>query len=269
MTATGQSYESYLADLSAYPIGEVLPRAKWDSYPSSVAAAVLLSLDQAVARTAQARDLAERIALLSPTGVPVAVLAAPGDEAGFRDASAALAEAALVTYTSGGLVVMHRLTARVIRDHAAAEGTLQDTASGVVARVDEVLGAHNFGLAWRDREDIAVLHRQVEALGETAPDGLRPALCRLRVRRQSYLVAVHDLEQAVRTGLSSAAECAEVFGADHPETLATRNNLAFCLRAAGREQEARVMFAALLADCERALGPGHPMSAKVRDDIEG
>ena len=49
-----------------------------------------------------------------------------------------------------------------------------------------------------------------------------------------------------------------VLGAEHPDTLATRANLADCSRLAGDAAEARDHYAELLDIRERVLGTEHP-----------
>jgi hypothetical protein len=51
-----------------------------------------------------------------------------------------------------------------------------------------------------------------------------------------------------------------VLGPDHPDTLATRHNLAQWQGKAGDEAGAATAFEDLLADCLRVLGPDHPLS---------
>ena len=48
-----------------------------------------------------------------------------------------------------------------------------------------------------------------------------------------------------------------ILGPDHPDTLASRTNLASAYRAAGRLAEAITLHEQVLADLERILGPSH------------
>ena len=58
-----------------------------------------------------------------------------------------------------------------------------------------------------------------------------------------------------------------MLGVDHPDTLAARANLAHAYYAVGRTADARVLLTATLADCERALAPGDPLTVAVRDSL--
>ena len=58
-----------------------------------------------------------------------------------------------------------------------------------------------------------------------------------------------------------------VLGTDHPNTLASRNNLAMAYRAVGRTTEAISLYEQTLADCERVLGTNHPDTKIVRRSL--
>jgi Tetratricopeptide repeat len=58
-----------------------------------------------------------------------------------------------------------------------------------------------------------------------------------------------------------------VLGPDHPDTLASRNNLAGAYESAGRVEQAIPLYERTLADCERVLGPDHPQTKIVRGNL--
>lgn len=70
--------------------------------------------------------------------------------------------------------------------------------------------------------------------------------------------------------LQQVTEQAQVLGIGHPKTLAFRGNLASVYQSAGRLDEAIDLGQQVLAECERHpdLGPGHPLTASVRRDLE-
>jgi len=55
--------------------------------------------------------------------------------------------------------------------------------------------------------------------------------------------------------------------ADHPDTLISRNNLAFAYEMAGRTAEAITLYERTLADSERVLGLHHPTTNLVRENL--
>ena len=58
-----------------------------------------------------------------------------------------------------------------------------------------------------------------------------------------------------------------MLGPDHPDTLASRNNLAAAYQAAGRAAEAIALHERTLADRERVLGPDHPDTLTSRNNL--
>ena len=58
-----------------------------------------------------------------------------------------------------------------------------------------------------------------------------------------------------------------VLGADHPDTLTSRNNLAGAYASAGRLDEAIPLSERTLADRERVLGADHPDTLTSRNNL--
>jgi tetratricopeptide (TPR) repeat protein len=63
------------------------------------------------------------------------------------------------------------------------------------------------------------------------------------------------------------ADCERLLGDSHPNTLASRNNLAAAYREAGRTAEAITLLERALADCERLLGTEHPTTNIMRGNL--
>ncbi len=58
-----------------------------------------------------------------------------------------------------------------------------------------------------------------------------------------------------------------MLGPDHPNTLASRNNLAGAYQSAGQLDQAIPLLQATLPDSERVLGPDHPTTSTVRNNF--
>jgi hypothetical protein len=58
-----------------------------------------------------------------------------------------------------------------------------------------------------------------------------------------------------------------VLGADHPDTLAYRANLANAYYAAGRLTDATTLLRDTAARCERALPAGDPLTQSVKESL--
>jgi hypothetical protein len=58
-----------------------------------------------------------------------------------------------------------------------------------------------------------------------------------------------------------------VLGSDHPNTLASRNNLAVAYREAGHLPQALPLFERTVTDLERVRGPDHPDTVTSRGNL--
>ena len=63
-------------------------------------------------------------------------------------------------------------------------------------------------------------------------------------------------------------DCQQVLGADHPDTLAVRSNLAGAYYSVGRFSEAIDAWEELLLDCQQVLGLEHPLTKRVEKNLE-
>ncbi|WP_440106500.1 tetratricopeptide repeat protein [Streptosporangium sp. H16] len=88
----------------------------------------------------------------------------------------------------------------------------------------------------------------------------------MRSRCGTYLYRLADLPRAIEVLTHALTDYERLLGADHPDTLLSRNNLANAYMAAGRVAEAITVHEATLADCERVLGADHPGTRTVRDN---
>jgi tetratricopeptide (TPR) repeat protein len=85
----------------------------------------------------------------------------------------------------------------------------------------------------------------------------------LEVFEQPGLAAQREVEAGERR--LAAAE--RVFGAEHPQTYASRRDLASAYWGTGQLSRATAMYEEILADCHRALGPTHPETLICRSDL--
>ena len=74
-----------------------------------------------------------------------------------------------------------------------------------------------------------------------------------------------------RTRSRSTSRCSptseRILGAEHPDTLTTRHNLAIAYQRAGRVDDAIAIYEPLLADRERILGTEHPDTLDTRNNL--
>ncbi|SNQ50910.1 NB-ARC domain protein [Frankia canadensis] len=286
------AYRARLAD-QARTLDQLAPHSLPDSQLAPVAAAWALSIDRA--NTLRPRGLAgpllELAAVLDPNGIPTQVLTSPpartylaahrrppgddgGDAAGDHlpvdaqdaaDAVACLCLLSLAEHTptpGGGLLRVHQLIQRAVRDRLAPDR---------LAEVARVAGDGLLAVWPRVESDpghAQILRANTNAVHTTAAQGLwNPGV---------HPVLFHAGTSLGQSGLATTAAgyfdrlCAtarRTLGPDHPDTLASRHNLASWRGQAGDAAAAAVAFDRLLADCLRVLGPDHPHTLTARHNL--
>jgi tetratricopeptide (TPR) repeat protein len=282
-------YPAYLARLRATPVDQLLLRESAGRYPHGLAAAVLLSLDAVRAGdgTGVCSAVMDLVAVLSPAGVPRAVLHAAG-QAGCPALSEAspvpaevvdealgrLAGSSLLTFsTGGGTVTAHRLVMRVIRERLARQGHLAAACQAAVAALDARAGS--LEEAWQDRparrdlvEQILALYEHAAPCSDEAGSELAQAILGLRLWALWFLNQLGDsAAQYLQVAEPLLADCVRILGPDHSDALIARSYLASAYQAAGRVAEATPLYERNLADRERILGPDHPATLESRNDL--
>ena len=76
-----------------------------------------------------------------------------------------------------------------------------------------------------------------------------------------------DFGDAIEILKDATEEAERVLGADHPDTLRSRNNLALAYRAAGRLNDALPLFEETLNAQTQLLGPNHPHTLTSRNNL--
>jgi tetratricopeptide (TPR) repeat protein len=285
------SYATYVDRLRRLPVADLLAAVAAGQYPHGAAAAVLLSLDtvQTGDETGACGAVMDLLAVLSAAGVPRSLVYESG-QVGLpgRDrqlsglgpevvdaALARLAGASLLTFSlDGSAVSAHRLVMRVIRENLAAADSLLGVCEAAAQLLDEMAGS--LRETWhQDRAAVRDLVEQIMALDESSaacPDrgSLDRPMIRLRSWAVTYLTYLADSPaQAIVIAERLVTDQERVWGADHPDTLSSRGNLASAYYAAGRTDEAITLHEQNLADRERLQGPNHPNTLNSRHNLAG
>ncbi len=283
------SYGTYRDRLRRLPVADLLAAEEAGQYPRGVAAAVLLALD-----TVRAGDLGSAcgavmnlVAVLSAAGVRRSMIhAAAGEGLAARDGPmgtlapevadrvlARLAGVSLLTFSvDGSAVIAHRLVRRVIRENLAADSALTAVCQAAERLLDGL--AESLGERWhQDRAVTRELVEQILALEESAarcPPGsdLDRGMIRLRLWATVFLTKLGDsTAQVIVIGERLVADQERVLGPDHPDTLASRDNLANAYRDAGRLDEAISLHEQTLAAYGSVLGPDHRNILNSRNNL--
>ena len=280
-------YSQYLERLRRVPVQESLVHRSGEPYPRGTAEAVLLSWQAVTGPQSDPDGWVARVlgvvAVLSATSVSRDILHAlggPQDDLRVDRALEQARDACLVTWAQDPdtpVVVMHRLVARVIREHAHATGSLRDSVERALTGVMAIAPEEDH--AWQDRERATHLPDHVKSiLDATEPlwttttptnDHLATRVidaCNWAVR---HLTATADLTRATHLGTTTTTHAEQLLGPDHPDTLTSRNGLAGALRAAGNLERAIPLYEQTLTDRTRVLGPDHPSTLTSRNNLAG
>ncbi|MBV1854534.1 tetratricopeptide repeat protein [Catellatospora tritici] len=278
----GETYAGYLRLLAGERLDETLRQESGASHPGVLKATALsmAGVDAADA-SGDALRLLGVLSVLSADGVSRRLLvrgeAGLGLSGGVRAALDVLAGWSLVTLSGsagvagdGVLVVVHRLTARVVRHLASHDGAhpslaeAVDTASQMLDVLTDGLPLAQVALR---RAEVDELTRQVLAVRENSA-GDPPALLLVQADWMGRaLEAAGDLTGAVSILSDNLADRRGVLGDDHPDTLISRSNLAVAYQEAGRVTEAIALYEQVLADSRRVLGDDHPHTLNSRNNL--
>ncbi|MGA6220377.1 tetratricopeptide repeat protein, partial [Streptomyces umbrinus] len=216
-------------------------------------------------------ELLHTAAWLAPDDIPHSLLTPPGtDPDDIAEAVGILAAYSMVTDT-GTTLSLHRMVQTVLR-------TPQHTNDSQSTR----------HLQGRDRAEQAVLHSLTPPPGQDTAtedqwDTLTPHLVTLAATRppehhnppltNAYQTAGQRLHQQGHTARAiplleaTLAQYEQVLGGNHPDTLNSRNNLAYAYYAVGDLGRAIPLLEATLAQYEQVLGGNHPDTLTSRNNL--
>lgn len=226
---TGQDFAGYLTDLRAFPVERALPRATWDHYPRSVAAAVMLSVERVVAEDPdKAWDVLARLSLLSPAGASIGLLydGTEADRFASVEVCARLKNASLVTLAAGeSVLIMHRLTQRVVReavDPDVLTAAVRASLDRITVRLSQV-SEHSMSTG----RDVYLLYlEQASAMLAVAPPGTDEVsvdvLTRLDRLRHGHLDRQRRVAEVAASLEDTERELVELERSGNPRVAALR-----------------------------------------------
>ena len=255
-----------------------------DGYQKTVATTWNLAIEaaDAVGPSGLARPLAAVVAVLDPAGAPEAVLAGHSVQAllasaGYAEVSAeavhdalrALHRLSVINHQPDTrdprAVRMHTLTGRAVRAALATSSiteSVRAAAGGVLEAWPEIE---------KDRQLAESLRSNTDVLADIDPDALWEAdgfgMHAVLFRAGASLEKAGLVNQAVVYFEQLGSQSATRLGADHPNTLTSRSNLAYAYGSAGRLGEAIPLYEQTLADSVRVLGADHPNTLTFRNNL--
>ena len=277
----GYSLSGYLDRLSHHPLESRMSRLEGANYPDAVGIALLMAHEQVLEQLRIEHPQQERIAvslldalsLLAASGVPTHwLLRLDADSDAVRDTLSFLKSAAILQESSDGTkTIIHRLQGHVYRETYLNDqkklGEARTCATSVLSGID-VDRLDN------DEQQRDETRHLIEQLISVASQDYSHSLFSEPQVSSKLAETLHD---ATSLGMSQLALCltdsvtraCDVLGPDHPDTLASRNNLAGTYRDAGRLDKAIALYEQTLEDSIRVLGPDHPSTLTSRFNLAG
>jgi len=275
----GYSLSGYLDRLSHHPLESRISRLEGDGYPDAVGIALLMAYEQVLEQLRSKHPQQERIAvslldalsLLAAFGVPTHwLLRIDGDSDAVRDTLSFLKSAAIFQESSdGNKTIIHWLQGHVYRETYLNDqkklGEARTYAMSVLSGID--VDRLENGEQRRDET-----HRLIEQLLAVTSQDYSQSLFSEPQVSSKLADALHDATSLgmsqLALGLSdSVTRACEALGPDHPDTLASRNNLAGTYRDAGRLDKAIALYEQVFSGRSRVLGPDHRSTLTARDDL--
>ena len=282
------SLSTYLDRLRKYSLEDSVRRLDGDDYPNAVGTALWFAFQSALEEIGKQSPrweaLASRqlgvLALLAASGVPRRWLEGTDQDSSDRssldagEALNSLVEFSVCQFSEDGAkATLHRLQSRVIRENWKNEPKEQahaeEDAIGLLTSVDttRVRNPKNGDR----RQDAVDLADQLRAVSEQDYSHTLFSDPRFGDILPSALHHARELgAPQAAIALSGAVDhLGKILGDDHPQTLTSRNNLAYAYYSAGRLGEAIPLYEQVLADRVRVLGEDHPHTLASRNNLAG
>ena len=266
----GYALSGYLDRLSHHPLESSMSHLEGANYPDAVGIALLMAYEQVLEQLRSKHPQQERIAvsllgalsLLAASGVPTHwLLALDGDSDAVRDTLSVLKSASVIQESSDGdKTFIHWLQGHVYRETYLNDqknfGEARTCATSVLCGID--VDRLENGEQRRDE----TRHLIEQLLSVTSQDYSQSLFSEPRVSSK----LAETLHDATSLGMSQLALCltdsvtraCDALGSDHPDTLASRNNLAGTYRASGRLDKAIPLYEQVFSGRSRVLGTDHP-----------
>ena len=277
----GYSLSGYLDRLTHHPLESRISRLEGDDYPDAVGIALAMAYEQVLEKLRAEHPQQERIAvsilgalsLLAASGVPTHwLLALDGDSDAVRDTLSFLKSAAILQESSDGTkTIIPRLQGHVYRETYLNDQKKLDEACSNAATLLSGIDVDRLDNGEQRRDETHHLIEQI--ISVTSQDYSHSLFSEPRVSSK----LAETLHDATSLGMSqlalgltdSVTRACETLGPHHPDTLASRNNLAGTYRDAGRLDKAIALYEQILEDSIRVLGLDHPRTLTSRFNLAG
>ena len=275
----GYTLSEYLERLSNHPLESSVSRFEGDDYPDAVGVALFIVYEQALDRLRTksrqqeiiARLLLGTLSLLAASGIPSHWLLNFNDESdAVRKVLSFLKRASILQEsTDGNKTIIHRLQGQVYRETYLIDQKIFRAARTCAAVLLNGINVDRLDNFEQQRQETRNLVEQISAVtsqGHSQSLFSDPAFVSILATTLRYATDL-GMPQLALTITESVTQAYDTLGADHPETLTSRNNLANAYQDAGKLEEAITLYEQNLKDFEDLLGPDHPETLTSRNNL--
>jgi GTPase SAR1 family protein len=268
--AAGTTFDEY-HDLLTLPTAEVFDENPEAFYAQTVASTWQVSINAATEQAPLAPAALNMAAYLAPEKIPRTLFDILMEDAGqprqrkqLSDALNALHRFSLAEVSDA--VSVHRLLQKTVRD----EATTHDNQQGQLAAqraLTQGFPENPILPAWWPQCEELLPHILALADAPIATSDTERLVALLN-SACDYLLSAQLSDQATGIAQRAVTAAKRTLGAEHPETLTARGNLAFSYWSAGRTGEAIELQERVLDDRERILGAEHPDTVAAREALQ-
>ena len=269
LAQVGATPREYLDLLARYPAAMYQAAAEGGDAARTIARIWRVTLDR-LADDPLAGQVLRILAWYAPEAIPRTLLDGLADPPALLQATGRLAAYSMIT-AGPGVLAMHRLVQAVTRspdpgDPHRDPRAIDDARDQATGQLADALPAD-----WQDPGGWPMwrmLFPHIDALASHAPpDTDTEATAYLLNQAGLFLHGQGQPGRAAGHLQRALADSVRVLSADHPDTLASRNNLAGAYRAAGDLGRAIPLYEQTLADRLRVLGADHPQTLVSRNNL--
>jgi len=270
LAQAGATPAEYLGLLARYPAAMYQAAPEGGDAARTIARIWHVTVDR-LAGDPLAGQVLRILAWYAPDGIPRALLDGLAGPPAVLGAVGRLAAYSMLTIDAdAGTLAMHRLVQAVTR--TPGPGDPHRDPQAIDAARDQATRQLAGALpGWQDPADWPawrMLLPHIDALASHAPpDTDTQDTARLLNQAGLFLNGQGQPGRAAGYFQRALAGYARVLGADHPDTLGSRNNLAGAYESAGDLGRAIPLYEQTLADRERVLGADHPQTKIVRGNL--
>ena len=269
----------YLDRLNNYPLELSIRRLEGEDYLDAVGIALFMAYEQTLDQLRSKSPQKERIAislldtlsLLAASGVPTHwLLGLHDDSDAVRDTLSFLRKSSIIQEsTDGNKTIIHRLQGQVYRETYLIDQKMFRAARTCAAVLLNGINVDRLDNFEQQRQETRNLVEQISAItsqGHSQSLFSDPAFVSILATTLRYATDL-GMPQLALTITESVTQAYDTLGADHPDTLASRNNLANAYQDAGKLEEAITLYEQNLKDFEDLLGPDHPETLTSRNNL--